>query len=243
MSSPGWDLALLGAGRLRRMSFTGFPKAAPRFFDELASEMTREWFQKNKERYQRDWVAPMQALLDDVASRLTATYKPLVLSAPKVMRIHRDVRFSKDKAPYKTHIGAVITLAGKRVGDGGIAAMYIHSGVEEEFVGVGMYMFDAARLTKWRKAVGGKPGVELMKLVTKLRSKAYTVGGYDDYKKVPRGFPEDPPRGELLKMKGITAGPGKLPKGILHQATLAGWIVEHGKALAPLVKWLHQHVG
>jgi uncharacterized protein (DUF2461 family) len=104
----------------------------------------------------------------------------------------------------------VITVAGKAVGEGGNAAMYLHFGLEEEFVGVGCYRFDA--------------------------------GGHDDYKKVPTGFAADHPRAEFLKMKGLTAGCGEIPPGLIHKPGFTGWLVKHGKAMAPLVIWLHRHV-
>jgi uncharacterized protein (TIGR02453 family) len=223
--------------------FTGFDRNAMQFWHELASEMNKDWFVANKPRYDSQWVAPMTALLDDVGRRLAPAYRPLKLGVPKVMRIYRDVRFSKDKTPYKTHIGAVITLAGKAVGEGGNAAMYVHLGLEEEFVGVGSYQFDAAKLARWRKAVAGKPGVALHQLIGKLRKAGYVVGGHDDYKKVPRGFEPDHPRAELLKMKGLTGGPPEIPRGLLCKPGLADWLVKHGTAMAPLVIWLHRHVG
>ena len=99
-------------------SFGGFDKTAMQFWHELAIEMNREWFTANKARYETLWVQPMTALLGDVTARLAKAYKPLQLGEPKVMRIHRDVRFAKDKTPYKTHIGAVITVEGKKVGEG-----------------------------------------------------------------------------------------------------------------------------
>lgn len=224
------------------MTFTGFPKTAPAFFHELAVEMNRDWFLANKARYEAEWVAPMTALLADVARRIAPAYKPIKLGEPKVMRIHRDVRFAKDKTPYKTHIGAVITVAGKKVGEGGTAAMYVHLGPEEEFVGAGTYFFDGPQLAKWRKTVAGKEGAALLKLVTKLRKAGYEVGGHDDYKKVPKPYAPDHPHAELLKWKGLTAGPGELPRGILHRPELADWLVGHGKALAPLVTWLHTKI-
>jgi uncharacterized protein (TIGR02453 family) len=224
-------------------TFTGFPKTAPAFFHELAVEMNRDWFIANKQRYETEWVQPMTALLSYVRDRLAPAYKPVKLGEAKVMRIHRDVRFSKDKAPYKTHIGAVITVEGKKVGEGGNAAMYIHLGTEEEFVGVGTYFFDPERLAIWRTQVAGKAGAEIAALIAKARKAGYEVGGHDDYKKVPKGFDPDHPRADLLKMKGLTAGPGEIPRGMLHKPELADWLVTHGKALAPLVKWLNTRVG
>jgi len=225
------------------MTFTGFPKTAPAFFHELAVEMNRDWFLANKERYEAEWVAPMKELLADVSARIAPAYKPVKLSEPKVMRIHRDVRFAKDKTPYKTHIGAAITLAGRKIGEGGTTAMYIHLGTDEEFVGVGTYFFEPDKLAIWRKKVAGKDGAELMKIVTKLRKAGYTVGGHDDYKKVPKPHSEDHPHAELLKWKGLTAAPGELPRGILHKPALAKWLGDHGVALAPIVTWLHTKIG
>src|SRR5262245_51825793 len=79
-------------------TFSGFDKNAMGFWHELAAEMSKEWFVANKERYEAQWVAPMTALLEDVGRRLAPAYRPLKLGAPKVLRIYRDVRFSKDKA-------------------------------------------------------------------------------------------------------------------------------------------------
>ena len=223
--------------------FTGFDRTAMQFWHELAAEMNKDWFVANKQRYEALWVAPMTALLSDVARRIAPAYKPLALGAPKVMRIYRDVRFARDKTPYKTHIGAVITVAGKTVGEGGNAALYVHLGIEEEFVGVGCYRFDAGKLAKWRKAVAGKPGAELEPRIRKLRKAGYVVGGHDDYKKVPTGFAADHPRAELLKMKGLTGSFPEIPAGLLHKPGLADWLAKHGKTMAPLVIWLHRHVG
>ena len=197
--------------------FTGFDKAAMQFWHELAAEMNREWFAENKQRYEELWVAPMTALLGEVAAQLAPVYKPLKLAPPKVMRIYRDVRFARDKAPYKTHIGALLRLAGKGVGFSGNAVLYVHLGLddggndagdgggEDEFVGVGTYIFDPAKLAKWRKAVAGKSGAELGALVAKLRKAGYAVGGHDDYKRVPTGFAADHPRADFLRMKGSPA--------------------------------------
>lgn len=226
-----------------RPVFAGFSRTAPAFFHELAAEMNRDWFLANKARYESEWAQPIAALLANVGPRIAAAYKPVKLGEPKVMRIHRDVRFSKDKTPYKTHIGAVITVGGKKVGEGGNAAMYLHFGVAEEFVGVGTYMFDSERLARWRKAVAGTRGAELATLIAKLRKGGYEVGGHDDYKKVPKGFSPEHPRAELLKLRGLTAGPGNIPRGLLHKAALADWLVDHGRRLAPLVLWLHRNVG
>jgi len=212
--------------------FGGFDPQAMQFWHELSTEMNRDWFVENKPRYEALWVTPMQALLEEIHPKLAKAYAPLTLAPPKVMRIHRDVRFSKDKTPYKLHIGAMTKLATGHV------AIYLHLGLDEEFVGAGCYFFDAPQLARWRKAVIGKPGEALDTIIGKLRKRGYEVGGHDDYKKVPRGFDAEHPRAELLKLKGLTAGPPPMPKGLLHKPALAGWLVEHAVAMAPLVTWL-----
>jgi uncharacterized protein (TIGR02453 family) len=226
-----------------KSAFAGFDRDAVQFLHELAANMTKEWFAANKERYEARWVAPMQALLDDVAARLAKPYAPVKLGAPKLFRIYRDTRFSKDKSPYKTHVAGVIPIASNKMGEGGCAAMYMHFGIDEEFIGVGTYFFDDKQLAKWRKLVAAdKTGAPLAKLVAKLRAAGYPVGGHDDYKKVPKPYADDHPRAELLKMRGLTGGFPAMPKGMLHDAKLADWLVEHGRATAPLVVWLAQNV-
>lgn len=221
--------------------FAGFPRTAPGFLQQLAAEMSREWFEDNKQRYQDEWVQPMTALLADVAARLEKAYAPVALGAPKIFRIHRDTRFSKDKSPYKTHVAGMIPVGKRKPAEGGCAAIYVHLGIDEEMVGVGTYFFDAGQLAKWRKLVAAdKTGEPLAALVARLRKAGYSVRGYEDYKKVPKGFAPDHPRAELLKMKGLTAGLPAIPRGLLHKAALSDWIVLHGKATAPLVTWLHR---
>jgi uncharacterized protein (TIGR02453 family) len=214
--------------------FAGFDRSAPQFFHELAIEMNRDWFEANKPRYEALWVEPMTALLDEVTARLAKTYAPIKLGEPKMFRIYRDTRFSKDKSPYKTNVAGVIPLA-KR----GASAMYIHIGLEEEFIGVGTYYFEDKQLAKWRKLVAAdKTGKPLAQLVGKLRKAGYPVGGHEDYKKVPKPYPEDHARAEFLKMRGLTAGFPAIPRGLLHKRGLADWLVEHGQATAPMVVWL-----
>jgi len=211
--------------------FAGFAKDAPGFFHELSMEMNRDWFLANKERYETTWVAPMTELLAAVAAKL-----PGKLGVPKIMRIHRDVRFSKNKQPYKTHIGASIPTAK------GHTALYLHLGVDEEFVGCGAYFFEPAQLPRWRKLVAGKPGEALAKVVAKLRKSGYTIGGHDDYVRVPKPFAADHPRADLLKQKGLTGGFPAMPRGMLHKPALVTWLVDHGKAMAPLMAWLDEHI-
>jgi len=130
--------------------FRGFDKNAMQFWHELAAEMSKEWFVANKQRYEAQWVAPMTALLGEVTEKLRPAYKPLALGEPKVMRIYRDTRFSKDKAPYKTHIGGYIAIAGGGSGPAVASPLYLHIGAGERFACAGHYMMDGEQLARFR---------------------------------------------------------------------------------------------
>jgi uncharacterized protein (TIGR02453 family) len=223
--------------------FRGFDRDAMQFWHELASQMSREWFAANKLRYQSVWVVPMLALLRDIARGLSPTYKPLALAEPGVLRIYRDLRFSRDKAPYKTHIAGVIRLAGDAIAEAGNAVLYLHLGLDEEYAGVGCYRFDEARVARWRRAVVGPPGRALLRLIAGLRRKGYEAGGYEHTARVPKGFAPDHPRAELLKYKGLVCSFPTIPAGLLHRPELTRWLLRHAKTTAPLVIWLRRHLG
>lgn len=216
-------------------AFAGFDRDAMQFLHELTLEMNRDWFEANKARYQRVWVEPLTALLDEIRARLTKTYTPLKIGAPKLFRIHRDTRFSKDKSPYKTHVAGMLPLREHCV------ALYFHVGIDEDYAGAGNHFFEDAQLPRWRKLVGAdKTGKEIAGIVGKLRKAGYEVGGHEDYKKVPKGFAPDHPRADLLKLRGLGAGFPPMPKGLLHKPALVDWLVLHGKATAPLVRWIYK---
>jgi uncharacterized protein (TIGR02453 family) len=222
--------------------FKGFARDAPAFFHELSVEMSKPWFDANKQRYQDEWALPLTELLADVSAGLAKAYAPAKLES-KVLRIYRDTRFGRDKTPYKTHIAGRIGLTQKKPVDGGVSALYVHLGVDEEFVGAGTYFFDAAQLARWRKLVAAdKTGKPIAALIEKLRRAGYEVGGHDDYKKVPRGFPADHPREAMLRMKGLTIGFPEIPTGMLHRPKLASWLLQHARASAPLVTWIRTHL-
>ena len=226
-----------------KTSFRGFDRDAMQFWHELASEMSKEWFTANKQRYQTVWVEPLLTLLREVARGLAPAYKPYKLAEPGVLRIHRDLRFSADKTPYKTHIAGVIRLGGARIAEAGNAVLYLHVGLDEELAGVGCYQFDATRTARWRRAVVRAPGAALLRIMAGLRRKGYEVGGYEHYARVPKGFAPDHPRAELLKYKGLVCRFPAIPAGLLRQPALARWLLGHAKATAPLVIWLRRQLG
>ncbi len=225
------------------LPFTGFDRKAMQFWHELAAEMNRDWFLANKQRYESQWVQPMTALLTAASAKLATSYRGIALGAPKVLRINRDIRFSRDKSPYKTWIGAGVALGGRRPNDG-VAALYVHFGADEEFCGTGQYVFVDDSLARWRKRVADtKKGQEIAKIVAGLRKAKYKVTAYDSLARVPRPYEADHPRADLLVMKGLVVGFPKIPRGLIHRPKFLDWVVTHAKACAPLATWLHKNLG
>lgn len=225
-------------------AFAGFARDAMGFFHELAVEMNREWYEANKARYQQLWVVPMTHLFEHVRAALAPVYRGAPIGAPKLFRLHRDVRFARDKTPYKTHIAGVLSLhANKKPVEGGCTPLYLELGIEGDWVGAGTYIFDAAQLARWRKLVAApRTGSAVAKLVDGLRTAGYDVSSHEPFKRVPRGFDAAHPRAELLKMRGVIAQFPQIPRGKIHRADFADWLVAHATAVAPFVRWLHANL-
>jgi uncharacterized protein (TIGR02453 family) len=159
------------------------------------------------------------------------------------MRINRDMRFSADKSPYKTWIGAGIGLGGREP-HGGVSALYVHFGLEEEWTGAGHYIFADDRLARWRKKVAdGLKGPEIAKIVAALRKAKYEITAHETLARVPRPWGADHPRADLLRMKGLVVGFPKIPRGLIHKPEFLTWLVGHARAAAPLTTWLYRNLG
>jgi uncharacterized protein (TIGR02453 family) len=143
-------------------AFRGFPDARGDFFLALALQNDRDWFQAHRAEYEQGWAEPMAAIMEEVRSGLRGAYGRRELGAPKVFRIHRDVRFSKDKTPYKTHVAGWIPLAtgGKASPGATPAAIYLHLGVDERFTGSGCWTLEPdalKRTSRWMRKTLGAP--------------------------------------------------------------------------------------
>lgn len=221
--------------------FTGFAKDAPRFFHELAAEMSREWFQAHKGEYEQKWVAPMEALLEEVAAGLKPVYKGVALAEPKIFRIYRDVRFGKDKSPYKTHCAGHVSMGKGGPMESG-AALYLHLGLDE-YCGAGFYTFTPEQLARWRKQVAAeKTGAELAGLIAAARKAGMTPDAHEVLARPPRGIDPDHPRVELLRHKGCVLGFPPIPRGLIHKPAFSGWLIEQATRAAPVVRWVQKHV-
>jgi uncharacterized protein (TIGR02453 family) len=202
--------------------FTGFPPESIEFFRDLAAHNSRDWFLAHKDVYQRACRAPMEALVAELAPRVGRV---------KISRINRDIRFSRDKAPYKTYIAA------------GVGGNYISLSADGLFVGGGFYAPDASVLQRFREAVDDDAtGRRLQAIVRTLRRRGYEVGSHETLSSAPRGYCSDHPRIELLKMKDLFAGRRFPPAAWLATAKARARIDRGITDTAPLVNWVRQHV-
>ena len=206
------------------MAFTGWPVEAVEFFEGLEADNTRTYWQSNKAVYDRCVRAPLDALLADLAPEF---------GEGKVFRPYRDVRFSKDKSPYKTNIAA--TLAG-----GG----YVSLSAEGLGAGAGTYHMAADQLERYRRAVDDdRTGAELVDLVGALRERGIEVTSHDQLKTAPRGYPKDHPRIDLLRHKGLVAWRSWPVAAWLGTAKAETRVVELLRDARPLCAWLDANVG
>ncbi len=220
--------------------FDGFADKGGTFFKRLARNNERAWFLDHKAEFEEGWNAPMKVLLGEVKGAIDAAYAHCELGEPKVFRIFRDVRFSKDKSPYKTHIAGVIPLArsGKKVTDLPMA-LYFHVGAKETFGAAGHYQMEPDSLARFRTAVAeDRRGKELQRILATLAKKGFAADAYEGFKRVPRAFAPEHPRAELLKRRGLVVEFPALSPGLLESARLERWLVAACKTAVPLVEWL-----
>ena len=225
--------------------FRGFPDARGDFFLALALQNDRDWFNAHRAEYEQGWAAPMASLMDEVHAGLSGAYGRRELGAPKVFRIHRDLRFSKDKTPYKTHVAGWIPLStgGKASPGATPAAIYFHVGVDERFTGSGCWTLEPDALKRFRAALlDPRRGAELVRRLAALTARGFSASSAETLTRVPAGVDPAHPRAALLRMKGLVVGPGDVPKRLVTRPVLAGWLVEQARAAAPVVNWLADHV-
>jgi uncharacterized protein (TIGR02453 family) len=191
--------------------FTGFRPEAIQFLADLAEHNYRAWFQPRKAEYERLLKEPMEALVAALDERFAARGIPLQADPKRsIFRIYRDTRFSKDKSPYKTNIGASIPWVEGSSGadDGGHGnGAYLHIQPGNMFAGGGMYMADKARLDALRRAIVEDP--ERVRAAIEDPGFFATFGpvsSHETLKRVPPGYPADHPMADLLRYKDLTFG-------------------------------------
>ena len=204
-------------------SFRGWPDAAVEFFERIEVDNTKTFWMANKPTYESAVLAPMLALLSELAAEF---------GEGRVFRPYRDTRFATDKRPYKTNLGAH--------NDAG----YISFSASGLGVGTGLYMPSPSQLARYRAAVANeRSGEALAAIVAELRSKDIEVSGHAVLKTAPRGFDREHPRIDLLRQKGLTAW-REWPAGAwLGSAAAKKRVVNFLRDAAPLRSWLAHETG
>jgi len=204
------------------VSFTGFPVAALDFYDDLEMDNTRSFWDANKTVHAESVAAPMKAL--------TAALEPEFGTA-KVFRPYRDVRFAKDKTPYKTHQGAFVGVAPS-------TGWYVEVSARGVRTGAGFYGAEAPRLAAFRDAiVDDSSGPRLQRILAKMVRAGFEISG-EQLKTAPRGYGREHPRIGLLRHKQLFAGRMIGFEPVIHTAELADLVRDDWRAYKPLIDWL-----
>ena len=206
-------------------SFEGFPAAALDFYDDLELDNTRSFWEAHRSVYEDAVRRPMLALTAALADEF---------GPAKVFRPYRDVRFARDKTPYKNHQGAIVQ-AGPATG------WYVEIGSPGVRVGAGYYHAGGPELARIRQAIDVEhSGTELERIVEKLQASGFEIRG-DQLKTTPRGYPADHPRIELLRYTSLALGRSYGFEN-LDTPDLLGRVRTDWRALRPLVEWIRERL-
>ena len=221
-------------------AFPGFAPQARQFLRELQANNNREWFQSHKPDYQKFVQEPLRALALEVSLSI-AEHSPGHEIDPRkaVYRIYRDVRFSKNKDPYKTHAAAVFPQAGLQRHAG--AGFYFHFSAKELLVGGGVYAPAPDGLRRIRSQIAGEAGE--LRAILAARDYRSHFGGLQGQrlKRTPRGFAPDHPAADLLAYKQFLAG-ATHPAGVIEQPSIGPLLERHFRAIAPLLAYLNRAI-
>jgi uncharacterized protein (TIGR02453 family) len=229
------------------MSFT---PAALKFFRQLAAHNDKEWFEAHRTEYEQEVREPMRALIEDVLVRFQR-FAPEIGGDPKrcMFRINRDVRFSRDKSPYKTHAACWFhhRAASRSVGteaNEGSAGFYFHlEPGGKSMLGAGVWMPPRPQLNVLREAIAEKPAS--FDRMARALPKRFGGGSLDEYavlKRMPRGYSEEHPAANWLKYQSFTSGRA-LTDAEVTSPKLAPLLAREFEALLPLVRWVNSALG
>jgi len=206
------------------VAFSGWPAEAIEFYEGLAADNSKSYWQAHKAVYDELVHRPMTELLGELEAEF---------GEGKIFRPYRDVRFSRDKSPYKTAIGATLSKGG-----------YVQFSAEGLAAGCGMYHLEPAQLDRFRRAVADDiSGSQLAALVAAVRDAGIGVAAHDVLKTAPKGYAKDHPRVELLRHKGLITWKQWPAAAWLGTSRAKTRVVEFLRTSAPLREWLAIHVG
>ncbi|MGD9705010.1 MAG: DUF2461 domain-containing protein [Acidimicrobiia bacterium] len=207
--------------------FRGFPREAIEFYEGLALDNSRAYWLANKQRYEHSVRAPMLALLHELDE-----FGPF-----HIFRPYNDVRFAKNKPPYKDGIGAY----GESEGGAGF---YVQLSAAGLLAGSGYYAMASDQLERFRTSVDDEHrGGEIAGIVEELHRSDLTTGAISELKTAPRGYPKNHPRIGLLRRKGLVASRAWPVAGWLHTKKAADRVRATWRVAHDMNAWLDAHVG
>ena len=205
--------------------FEGFPAEAFDFYEALADNNNRTWWNEHKEQYQRFVREPLVALLEELSAEF---------GTPHVFRPYRDARFSKDKSPVKDHQGGY-TAVEDAIG------YYVQVSGGGLMLGGGWYAPEGDQVMRYRTSVEGPAGSELERILKKL-ARTWQVDG-NPVKTRPRGVDPDAPRLDLLRNRQLTVMRHYEPEEWVGTRAAFTRIRADWRAIRPLIEWLADYVG
>ena len=221
-----------------------FPKDTVAFLKKLSKNNNREWFGANKDLYDSDFLEPAIQFVVEMGEKLQKI-SPQIQAIPKIdksiFRIYRDVRFSKNKGPYKTNMGLYFWEGpGKKMEGSGF---YFHLEPTLFGIGSGIYMFSNEHLKKYRDTVSDPAkGKVLDSIVKKMTKKAiYTING-KHYKKTPRGYDPNSKYADYLLYNGIYAWYDGKKLNELGGGSYINFVYKIFKEISPLHIWLVNNI-
>ncbi|HSF97204.1 MAG TPA: DUF2461 domain-containing protein [Ornithinibacter sp.] len=205
----------------------GIPVDALDFYEDLAVENSRAWWQANSARYAGSVLEPLEALLATLEDEFGPAH---------VFRPNRDVRFSADKSPYKDHQGALATTV---PGMG----FYVQVGAAGLMTGGGFYPTGSDQLPRLRAAIDApRSGQDLQRIADALVGHGFELDG-DRVATRPRGVAADHPRLPLMRFRSLVAKRDHGAPPWLSTPDVVEHVREDWRAVRPLVEWLTEHVG
>ncbi len=233
----------------RGPTFSGFRPEALRFLRNLARHNTRDWFERHRAVYETELRDPLRALVEEMDVRL-AGIAPELVGDPRrsIFRIHRDVRFSPDKSPYKTNAACQFYHrdAGRGAGqdaEGAGAGLYFQLAEGDCFAAGGIWMPARPSLDRIREAMAEAP--DALPRLVRVPAFRRRFGALDEeavLKRVPRGYPRDHPAERWLRFRSFTAT-RELTASEVTSPRLPAILARDFAALVPLVRWLNAAIG
>jgi uncharacterized protein (TIGR02453 family) len=225
------------------MAFEGFPQGGLAFLRDLAEHNDRDWFEAHRSAWDLQIVPAMLEWCGALAGRLRDVMPGLVF-VPRVggslYRLNRDIRFSRDKRPYKTHVAALLWEGAEKHDSPGV---YLHVAPGEVIFGGGIYAFEEARLDRWRKLLHNAASAErLQAALAAAKGGGLKLEISEKLQRPAQGFDPEGPRAELSKYKGLAVGKRSRSGEWLHTGQALDRAEAVARAYAPLHAWMRDEL-